>query len=166
MQKKLHPIRVMVIMFILLLLIILPPLFRLLFPKIEKSESSHNDIIEFLTCTRDYPTENITETVTTRYINSKVNQTKVVYAPLTTREQAVINQEETLLPSAELAFFQNVVGINIVQKENTTTITIDQNTIDQNKDNTELKENYFNDKKLTQKIYFSNRYFECKETTA
>ena len=125
MQKKLHPIRTLVIMFILLLLIILPPLFRLLFPKIEKPKTKHNDIIEFLTCTRDYPTENITETVTTRYINSKVNQTKVVYAPLTTREQAVINQEETLLPSAELAFFQTVVGINIGTVERKDIVRID-----------------------------------------
>lgn len=75
MNKKFHPIRAFIIIIILSLLIILPPLFRLLFPKIEETKPTNTDKITLLTCTRNYAEEQTTEVVEVRYINSKVNQT-------------------------------------------------------------------------------------------
>ena len=46
---------------ILSLLIILPPLFRLLFPKIEETRPTNTDKITLLTCTRNYAEEQTTE---------------------------------------------------------------------------------------------------------
>lgn len=166
MNKNFHPIRAFVIIFILSLLIILPPLFRVLFPKVEEIKTKNNDNITLLTCTRDYTAEQTTATVEVRYINSKVNQTKITYSPMIVKEYSVTNTTENdILPSMELSYFQSIQGINITQSDTKTIVTINQDTIDNNPDNQELKENYFNDKLINQKIYFTNRYYECSEST-
>lgn len=166
MNKNFHPIRAFVIIFILLLLIILPPLFRVLFPKVEEIKTKNNNNIKLLTCTRNYAQEQTTATVEVRYINSKVNQTKITYSSMPATEYSVINTAENdILPSMELSYFQSIQGINISQSDDKTVIIINQDTINSNPDNQELKENYFNDKLINQKIYFTNRYYECDEST-
>lgn len=166
MNKQFHPIRAFIIIFVLSLLIILPPLFRLFFPKIDETKIKNNDKITLLTCTRNYAEEQITETVEVRYINSKVNQTKITYSTMAIAEYSMINGVESdILPSIELSYFQSLSGVAIEQKDSKTIVTINQNTIDRNPSNQDLKENYFNDKLLSQKIYFTNRYFQCDDTT-
>lgn len=166
MQKKLHSIRAVIIIIILSLFIILPPLSRLLFPKVEEAKSKNNDKITLLTCTRNYAEENIKETVEVRYINAKINQTKIVYTAMSEKEYLAMNiTENDFLPSTELFYFQSIEGISIDQSAEKTTVLITQDTIDKNPNNQEFKENYFNDKKIDQKIYFTNRYYECEETT-
>lgn len=166
MNKQFHPIRAFIIIFVLSLLIILPPLFRLFFPKIDETKIKNNDKITLLTCTRNYAEEQITETVEVRYINSKVNQTKITYSTMAIAEYSMINGAESdILPSIELSYFQSLSGVAIEQKDSKTIVTINQDTIDRNPSNQDLKENYFNDKLLSQKIYFTNRYFQCDDTT-
>lgn len=166
MNKQFHPIRAFIIIFVLSLLIILPPLFRLFFPKIDETKIKNNDKITLLTCTRNYAEEQITETVEVRYINSKVNQTKITYSTMAIAEYSMINGVESdILPSIELSYFQSLSGVAIEQKDSKTIVTINQDTIDRNPSNQDLKENYFNDKLLSQKIYFTNRYFQCDDTT-
>ncbi|MCI6107593.1 MAG: hypothetical protein SOU84_03460 [Candidatus Faecimonas sp.] len=166
MNKQFHPIRAFIIIFVLSLLIILPPLFRLFFPKIDETKIKNNDKITLLTCTRNYAEEQITETVEVRYINSKVNQTKITYSTMAIAEYSMINGVESdILPSIELSYFQSLSGVAIEQKDSKTIVTINQDTIDRNPSNQDLKENYFNDKLLNQKIYFTNRYFQCDDTT-
>lgn len=166
MNKQFHPIRAFIIIFVLSLLIILPPLFRLFFPKIDETKIKNNDKITLLTCTRNYAEEQITETVEVRYINSKVNQTKITYSTMAIAEYSMINGVESdILPSIELSYFQSLSGVAIEQKDSKTIVTINQDTIDRNPSNQDLKENYFNDKLLSQKIYFTNRYFQCDNTT-
>ncbi len=165
-KKKFHPIRAIVIMIILIILIALPPIFRVLFPKVEEATPTQQDAIKIITCTRSYPTESIRETAEIRYINSKIDQTRITYEPYAaTREmeEPVINQEETILPSQELAYFQALPGIQIDQIDTRTLITINEELINQNSENTDLKQNYFNDDQIEQKLYFTNRYFECSE---
>lgn len=166
MNKQFHPIRAFIIIFVLSLLIILPPLFRLFFPKIDETKIKNNDKITLLTCTRNYAEEQITETVEVRYINSKVNQTKITYSTMAIAEYSMINGVESdILPSIELSYFQSLSGVAIEQKDSKTIVTINQDTIDRNPSNQDLKENYFNDKLLSQKIYFTKRYFQCDDTT-
>lgn len=166
MNKPFHPIRAYVAITILLLLIILPPFFRAFFPKVEKTVPSDTDVIITLTCTREYAQEQLLESVQIRYINAKIDQTRITYSPLTIAVEETINtDEEELLPSAELAYFQTIQGADISQLEDRTMITINQDTIDQNPDNKELQENYFNSDRITQRLYFTNRSFECEETT-
>lgn len=166
MNKQFHPIRAFIIIFVLSLLIILPPLFRLFFPKIDETKIKNNNKITLLTCTRNYAEEQITETVEVRYINSKVNQTKITYSTMAIAEYSMINGVESdILPSIELSYFQSLSGVAIEQKDSKTIVTINQDTIDRNPSNQDLKENYFNDKLLSQKIYFTNRYFQCDDTT-
>lgn len=167
MNKQFHPIRAFIIIFVLSLLIILPPLFRLLFPKTDETKIKNNDKITLLTCTRNYAEEQTTETVEVRYINSKVNQTKITYSVMPVTEYSMINSVDSdLLPSIELSYFQSLTGVAIEQKNNETIVIINQDTIDRNPSNQDLKKNYFNDKLLNQKIYFTNRYFQCDDTTA
>ena len=166
MNKQFHPIRAFIIIFVLSLLIILPPLFRLFFPKIDETKIKNNNKITLLTCTRNYAEEQITETIEVRYINSKVNQTKITYSTMAIAEYSMINGVESdILPSIELSYFQSLSGVAIEQKDSKTIVTINQDTIDRNPSNQDLKENYFNDKLLNQKIYFTNRYFQCYDTT-
>lgn len=166
MTKQFHPIRALTIMFILLLLIALPPLFRIFFPNTEETKSKNNDRITLLTCTRDYAEEQTTVTIESRYVNSKIKQTKIVYSTmLEAKYIAGNNTSADYLPSMELSYFQNLEGITIEQIEGQTTVIINQNTIDKNQNDSDLKNNYFNDKLINQKIYLANRYFECDETT-
>ena len=166
MNKQFHPIRAFIIIFVLSLLIILPPLFRLFFPKIDETKIKNNDKITLLACTRNYAEEQITETVEVRYINSKVNQTKITYSTMAIAEYSMINGVESdILPSIELSYFQSLSGVAIEQKDSKTIVTINQDTIDRNPSKQDLKEKYFNDKLLNQKIYFTNRYFQCDDTT-
>jgi len=167
MKKKFHPLRAIVMIVILSLLIILPPLFRLLFPKIEQAVPKNKDKVTSLICKKEYPTEQLTALVEVRYINAKINQTKITY----TYNQATRIAENTVttdqLPTAkeEMDHFRNIKGISISENSNKTIFIINQDTINQNQDNNELKENYFNNKKTTQKIFFVNRYYSCEETT-
>ena len=112
MNKQFHPIRAFIIIFVLSLLIILPPLFRLFFPKIDETKIKKNDKITLLTCTRNYAEEQITETVEVRYINSKVNQTKITYSTMAIAEYSMINGVESdILPSIELSYFQSLSAL-------------------------------------------------------
>lgn len=167
MNKKFHPIRAFIIIFILSLLIILPPLFRLMFPKTEEAKSKNNNKIKLLTCTRNYIEEQTTTKVEIRYINAKVNQTKITYTlmPDTQLKEAAV-MDGDILPSMELSYFQSLQGTHITQTDTKTVIIINQDTINKNPDNQDLKENYFNDKLISQKIYFTNRYYECSESNA
>lgn len=164
-MKNYHPIRIYIIIIILLLLIILPPTFRLFFPKEEKTITKNDKTITTITCTRDYPTENITETVQIRYINAKINQTKITYTNINNQSTNATTSQDELLPSAELSYLKEVSGINIEQTEQMTTVTINQDTIDNNPNNIDLVNNYFNTSKIAQQVYFTNRNFQCEETT-
>ena len=167
-ETKFHPVLAFAIMFILLLLIALPPLFRVLFPKIEEIVPAKQDNIKTITCSRNYPTENISEKVEIRYINAKIDQTRITYAPYTPTAEEITEirttpTTEELLPSQELAYFQNIQGIQLDKIDTRTLITINQDIISQNSDNTNLKTNYFNNNEIDQKLYFTNRSFECSE---
>lgn len=167
MDKKFHPIRAFVIIIVLSLLIILPPMCRLLFPKTEKTTTKNNDKITILICRKNYLEEQITKTVEVRYINAKVNQTKITYTQMPIAEYSMTNTTTNtdLLPSMELSYLQSLDGVAIEQTEEKTTIIINQDSIERNSSNSELKENYFNDKLLSQKIYFTNNYYECEESS-
>ena len=80
--KKFHPIRAYILITFFSLLIILPPLFRLFLPNMNSAVSKHQDTIMNITCTRDYPQEQLTETVIIRYINTKIDQTRITYEPI------------------------------------------------------------------------------------
>ena len=132
----------------------------------KKRRYSSRTECNLLTYTKNYAEEQTTEVVEIRYINSKINQTKITYTTTPTTEYSVINTiENDLLPSMELSYFQSLEGVIIEQTENQTIITINQDIIDRNPSNQDLKENYFNDKLINLKIYFTNRYFECSEST-
>ncbi len=159
--KKIKINKVYIIITVLILLIVLPPLFRKLFP-----DTYVPKVITTITCTRDYPNEKLIETVKIKYINAKINETKISYTPLNNKVTNATTSENELLPSKEIAYFKQIPGATIEEKQTETIITINQNTIDQNPNNTQLKENYFNDQTISQTLYFTNRYFECNETTS
>lgn len=167
MEKKFHPLRAIIIIVILSLLIILPPLFRLLFPKIEQAVPKNQNKVTSLICKKEYPAEQMTALVEVRYINAKINQTKITYTynESTRTVENMITQEPITTAKEQMDYFRNIKGISINENPNKTIFIINQDTINQNQDNKELKENYFNDKKTTQKIFFVNQYYSCEETT-
>ena len=165
MNKKFHPVLAIVLIIIFALLIILPPVCREFFPKVEKTVGKEeNETISTIICTRSFQTEQMEEKIETRYINNKIDQTRITYQPITQQiEEPTMTIENDILPSQELAYFQGIQGTEITTVDTRTLITINQNTIDQNPDNIDLKNNYFNDDKITQKINYTNRNFECTE---
>lgn len=167
MNKKFHPVFAIVLIIIFALFIILPPVCREFFPKVEKTVGKEeNETISTIICTRSFQTEQMEEKIETRYINNKIDQTRITYQPITRQiEEPVMTIENDILPSQELAYFQGIQGTEITTVDTRTLVTINQNTIDQNPDNIDLKNNYFNDDKITQKINYTNRNFECTEET-
>lgn len=167
MNKKFHPVLAIVLIIIFALFIILPPVCREFFPKVEKTVGKEeNETISTIICTRSFQTEQMEEKIETRYINNKIDQTRITYQPITRQiEEPAMTIENDILPSQELAYFQGIQGTEITTVDTRTLITINQNTIDQNPDNIDLKNNYFNDDKITQKINYTNRNFECTEET-
>lgn len=165
MNKKFHPVLAIVLIIIFALFIILPPVCREFFPKVEKTVGKEeNETISTIICTRSFQTEQMEEKIETRYINNKIDQTRITYQPITRQiEEPAMTIENDILPSQELAYFQGIQGTEITTVDTRTLITINQNTIDQNPDNIDLKNNYFNDDKITQKINYTNRNFECTE---
>lgn len=167
MNKKFHPVLAIVLIIIFALFIILPPVCREFFPKVEKTVGKEeNETISTIICTRSFQTEQMEEKIETRYINNKIDQTRITYQPITRQiEEPAMTIENDILPSQELAYFQGIQGTEITTVDTRTLVTINQNTIDQNPDNIDLKNNYFNDDKITQKINYTNRNFECTEET-
>lgn len=167
MKKRIHLIRVIILIVVFSLLIILPPLFRLLFPKVEEAVSVNKDRITLLTCTKDYPNEQISVDVQVRYINAKIEQTRLVYKTYVNAD-TVFNTtlEDELRASDEIAYFSSIPGIHIENLEDRTIVIIDQDVIDSNPNNVDLKNNYFNDQKTSQRIYFTNLSYSCDETTS
>lgn len=167
MKKKIHLVRVIILIVIFCLLIILPPLFRLLFPKVEEAVSVNKDRITLLNCIKSYPNESISVNVQVRYINAKIDQTRLVYKTImNTNTVSNTPLDGELTASEEIAYFSSIPGIYIENLEDKTIVIIDQSVIDLNPLNTDLKNNYFNDQKTAQKIYFTNLSYSCEETTS
>lgn len=163
MKTEKNIIKAYIIIVVLSLLIILPPIFRVFLPKQKTVIGYNQGNITTVTCTKDYSTEKISETVEIRYVNSKIKQTIITYKPLT--NTTIVTDEDNLTPSKELAYFKKLKNIKIEEKEDITTVTITDNVIKENKDKKDLQNNYFNNQKIEQKLYFANRNFNCTETT-
>lgn len=167
MQRKIHLVRVIILIVIFSLLIILPPLFRVLFPNIEEAVASSRDRVTLLTCTKNYPLEHISVEVQVRYINTQIEQTRLVYKNNSISDSASSNIAEEVGPAKEeLAYFSSIPGIKIENLDDRTIVIIDQSVVDANPDNVDLKNNYFNNQKTTQRIYFTNLSYSCDETTS
>ncbi len=165
MTENIHPLRIYIIIAILLLLIILPPLFRVLFPKATSTLIEDLPANTTLTCTKDYPIEDTKETVKIEYKDNKIHKTTLTYTTLEKDDTDITNVDGDILPSIEISYFESLNDINIKKEEKKTTITLTKDSIKKNQEDIDLEENYFNNNKIAQKIYFINRSFTCEETT-
>lgn len=166
MIENIHPLRIYIIIAILLLLIILPPLFRVLFPKATSTLIKDLPANTTLTCTKDYPIEDTKETVKIEYKDNKIHKTTLTYTTLEKDDTDITNVDSDILPSIEISYFESLNDINIKKEEKKTTITLTKDSIKKNQEDIDLEENYFNNNKIAQRIYFINRSFTCEETTS
>lgn len=153
-------IKIIIGMFILLVIIIIPPVLRTLIPKsntivtIEKE-----DVITTLTCTKGFKTENIVATATITYKNNELLSNKITYNKVNTIDQE--DNINSILPSQEIEFFKGVNGIKIEENDESTTVTLDNNLLANNQSNSTLN-NYLL-KVNEEKTYYENQGYTCKK---
>ena len=103
MTENIHPLRIYIIIAILLLLIILPPLFRVLFPKATSTLIEDLPANTTLTCTKDYSIEDTKETVKIEYKDNKIHKTTLTYTTLEKDDTDITNVDGDILPSIEIS---------------------------------------------------------------
>lgn len=155
MEKSKHALRAIVLIIIFSLLIILPPVFRVLFPKVEETVPKKQDRITTVTCIKEDGNKTLAGRVQIRYINNEIDQTRLTFTN-NTIDPVIIE---------EITFLDTINGITKEIGETETVYTITKEVVDLNKDNIELEENYFNNDKIEATVYFTNASYTCEETT-
>lgn len=145
--------------FILLMFIILPPLFRLVFPEELEFIEEEKKLIMNLNCVR---TENFIEyklitTIDTNYIDSKISKSTFTYEVeyidgIFSGEEIIVEEYETL---------KRVNNIDFNESDNKYVLSIDYDRFDYTNEPLLLEH-----QKLiaTQLSHYTNDYFECKTT--
>lgn len=167
MKEENKSVLVILGMFILALLIILPPLFRTFFPKEEITNPPEEKIEneEKLTCT--FLTEgNYEISADISYINNNLEYYTVKYlykATVNPGEDASVLAQQELEQNKEYVLFSSLNNISLEKNNNDVTISFDQTLMESNPENIELQ-NYFQDINSL-KEYLTNIGYNCGDDT-
>ena len=145
--------------FVLLLFIVLPPLFRVIFPEEEKAlqeETEQKKTIMNLTCvkTEDFVEYQIKTTISTNYIEEKISNSTFIYEVEYMDE--IFNSDDILIEEYER--LKGIDNVDFYEEDNKYTLNIDYIAFD-----------YSNEQLLTshkmiivnQMNFYSNDNFEC-----
>jgi len=145
--------------FILAIFIILPPLFRLVFPEEEKEEEVEEVIVN-LNCVRieDFIEYELMTTIDTNYINGIVSEStftyEIEYIEEIFGDEAIIIEEYEALKS--------VGNVDFVEEENVYTLKINYDNFDYSEEELLLQ----HQQTITQQLeYYTNNFFECETTS-
>lgn len=155
--------------FVLLLFIVLPPVFRVLFPKVE-IDTNNDKVITVLNCSRDSYSDGYHINIKSKYIDNKIKSSEIVISPLDVNNgnivvddnQNIVNNTDTasyITASQMVTFFSSLNNIQIEYNDAGTKILIDSKLINNNSEQVELN-SYFTDLDIEEK-YFINQGYKC-----
>lgn len=170
MKKSIHPLLIIIIIIILFLFIILPPTLRAFYPKVEKTKSAVKDKVTLLICTKSSELEQLTAQSQTRYINNKITENRITFSKLLSAREVpptemMTTDQVVATITTELAFLKQVPNIKIVENEEATIITITEDILKQNPNNSDLA-TYFDQNINTQKINYAQKNYDCETITS
>lgn len=160
-KKPKSPILVFATMIFLLMFIVLPPLFRSLFPVEEIVEEVKNDYM--LTCIKVSAGENLRIVSKISYVNKVPMTNEIVYMPYAaSSDEAIINDvDENILTAAEeLALFRKIEGVLIADEDLNVAVSIKKEVIDNNSENLEFA-NFLLPTALEQQEYYEGQGYSC-----
>lgn len=144
--------------FILLLFIILPPLFRVLFPKDENKDAEKEKLVMNLTCTKDedFVEYKLKTIISTNYVDSKISDSTFTYE---------ISASDSYFSSgisiAEYESLKKVSNVDFTENNNKYILKIDYDKFDYS--NEELLKNH--SKVISEQMaIYSDDSFECTTT--
>lgn len=160
-KKPKSPILVFATMIFLLMFIVLPPLFRNLFPVEEIAEEVKKDYM--LTCIKVSTSENLRVVSKISYIDNVPMSNEIVYMPYAaSSDEAAINDvDENILTAAEeLALFRKSEGVLIADEDLNVVVSINEEVINNNSENLELA-NFLLPAVLEQQEYYEGQGYSC-----
>lgn len=163
-KKAKSPLLVIFTIFILAIFIILPPVFRNMFPKKEVPKNNNIKVRKvLLTCTKTMPTEGYEITSKVKYLNGKPDRNTIIYSKNTITQEPNQTPPTPEIPvktvAEELKFFSELQNIEVTEGDTTTTVVLNKDTISSNSNNLDLT-NYFLPLGAQQKLYQEQGY-EC-----
>ena len=165
MKKEKSPVLVIFCIFLLSLFVILPPTFRNLFPKQEKSNTQNNQQqqkIVIVNCNKIYPNELYQVNSRTKYITNSDPVNTMSFTKLDVLPENYTPVTETTPTSvlAELTYLKNISDIQYIENQNITTFTLDNIIISSMPEDTKLS-SYLADDYATQKQTYESLGYTC-----
>lgn len=162
MKKEKSPILVISCILLLLTFIVLPPLFRYLIPRPSDITTKKNVVkkqLQVLKCSKYFPEELYLESISVKYKDGIIDTNTISYKKIDQVPEGVL-PNTSIKVSDEYNMFNSLKNIK-VNNNNTDliTVTIDQELINDNKENTDLI-NYYQDLTEEQSFY-ENMGYTC-----
>lgn len=179
MKKEKSPILVILTIFFLSLFIILPPVFRKTMPK--KVEPEKVSKMTIVICNKSYMDELYRVNSKSKYnsngtITNAITYTKIDPSQITENNGQDVNQNSEQNTDQnteqvqennssgtiekEIMYFKSIPNLNVIDAENATTVTIDQDAIEANPTEEKLI-SYLNDAPKSQKKFYENLGYIC-----
>lgn len=163
-RKPKSPILVFATMLFLLMFIVLPPLFRSLFPVevvVEEVKQTKKDYM--LTCIKNSTSENLRAMSKISYVNNLPVSNTIIYTSYVASSEENVQKEDSesvLTIAEELALFRDVEGVLINDENNSVKVSITKEVIDSNSDNLEFA-NFLLQNVDKQKKYYEGQGYAC-----
>lgn len=169
-KREKSTVLVLFTIFILLVFIILPPIFRGLFPKTVSDEKDDiTEVIKILYCKVDDYKEGYNISINARYIDGEIKKNIITYKPLTVSDNgnndSLDNNDNFISINKQFELFNSLDSIDIKNNsDGSVVVSIDQDVIDGNDDNLDLANYFMSFEK--QKQFFTNQGYECSSVSS
>ena len=161
MKKEKSPILVVFTMMFLLMFIVLPPIFRSLFPNEENITNNDVSKITIVICNNTYSSELYRVNSRTKYTGDGDIQNTITYQKIESSEQAVEGTTQSTATIAnELSYFRSIPNLDIIDSGDSIVVKINQKEITNNPNEEKLK-NHLNNTPKLQKVFYENLGYRC-----
>lgn len=162
-KKEKSTILVLFTIFILLVFIVLPPVFRAVFPKTISNEINQTtEKIDVLYCKIDDLEEGYNISIHVRYLNGKIKKNTITYTPITASDGNNYSSKDMtnfITVSKQFELFNSIDDIDINNNsDGSVVVTINEDSINSS-DNNEITDYFMNLEK--QKQFFVNQGYQC-----
>ena len=164
-KKPKSPILVFATMIFLLMFIVLPPLFRSLFPEeeiVEEVKVTEKDYL--LTCSKVSVAENIRIESNISYVEGLPISNHISYMPYAASSDEDIQNdtsENVLMAAEELAIFRGIEGVLMTDSNGGIEVSIEKDVIDSHSDNFEFA-NFLLPTGDEQQEYYEGQGYSCE----
>lgn len=170
MKKRKNPVLVISVIIILSLFIILPPTLRSFYPKPidQPTDPKKKKIVEILTCQKTSTQEQYKVNSKIKYVNQIAEENVITYTKIAadTEQQKVEEQADLAISpktiAEELALFQTIATLTVVNNDPETIVTITADDIAENDANSDFM-NYLLPIE-DQKVFYISQGYTCKST--